>query len=259
MNMDKNEKNDILKTYTKNGTPINSQQYCQKGKWLNIFDKFLLSTPFNRPDMFYVNSKYCYMFEHFEIDASLYRAGKGSAYKRNLSSIDKQLKKKTNEMIDNIKRNPNELSLQSITLSTTQEATKENFKNNFNRIFDSHYLNITEYKENLKKQLNAKNYIYKTIFIIEQTTEFGGIIVKDGKHIDLELFYCDFVINKLKESSNVDYVIFLNKSNTKITFVENGNFKKLHKHILTYDNEYICFIDDVITLTQTYFIPNKML
>lgn len=256
-----NEKNYILTNYTSK-RQAKLQLFCNKSKGVGIFDKFCHSTAFNRPDMYFVNNRICYMFEHFEVDASLYKAGKGSSYKRNIFIADKQLEKQANDLIKNSQINKNEISSQGTTsVTTTQEAGKTNLKENFIRIFDNHYSNINEYKENVSEHLALKIPKFKTIFIIEQTTEFGGILLKDGKHINLELFYCDFVIDKLKSATNVDYFIFINKSDNErfFTIIENGNFARLEEHILNYDKEKIFFINNVTTLTTTIFIPKSKL
>lgn len=258
--MGKNEKIYILENYISNAK-VHLQLFCNKSKGFNIFDKFYNSKVFNRPDMYYYNKKYCYIFEHFEVDASLYRKGKGSFYKRNLSMADKQLENETNNLIKNSKIDKNKISaLGTTSITTTQEASKINLKENFIRIFDSHYENINEYKENLGKHLSLKNLNFKTIFIIEQTTEFGGWVYKNNRHTNLELFYCDFVLDKLKSAVNVDYFIFLNKSDNEkfFTIIENGNWSKLTPHITNYDNEKIFFINNVTTITSTIFIPKKV-
>ena len=75
------------------------------------------------------------------------------------------------------------------------------------------------------------------------------------------MFYCDFVIDKLKSATNVDYFLFINKSDNErfFTIIENGNYTKLEKHILNYDKEKIFFINNVTTITTTIFIPNSEL
>ena len=259
--MSKNEKNYILKNYIINGQ-ANLQFFCSKTKGLSIFDKFCYSIAFNRPDMYFINNKFCYIYEHFEIDASLYVEGKGSSYKRNIFMVDKQLEKQSNELINTAPIDKNKISSQgTLSITTSQEASKTNLKENFIRIFDSHYENINEYKENLKKHLSLKTSNFKTIFIIEQTTEFGGFLLKNGKQRNLELFYCDFVIKKLKSAINVDYFIFINKSDSDkyFTIIKNGDFKKLDDYILNYDKEKIYFINNVTTLTTTIFIPKSEL
>lgn len=255
--MSKNEKNYILKNYTINGQ-ANLQFFCSKTKELSIFDKFHNSIAFNRPDMYFLNNRFCYIFEHFEIDASLFIEGKGSSYKRNIFIADKQLEKQANELMSTAPINKNKISSQgTLSITTSQDASKTNLKENFIRIFDSHYENIKEYKENLKKLLSLKSSNFKTIFIIEQTTEFGGFLLKNGKQINLELFYCDFVIEKLKSAINVDYFIFINKSDNEklFTIIKNGDYEKLNKYILNYDEEKIHFINNITTFTTPIFIP----
>lgn len=259
--MSKNEKNYILQNYISN-RQAKLQFFCSQSKGINIFDKFCYSTEFNRPDMYYINNKLCYMFEHFEIDASLYAKRKGSSYKRNNAIANKKLKKQTNDLIKNPQIDKNQISSQEITSVTTkQEASKTNLKENFIRVFDNHYSNINEYKENLSKHLSLKTHKFKTIFIIEQTTEFGAILFKDGKQVNLELFYCDFVLEKLKSATNVDYFIFINKSDNErfFTIIEKGNFTRLEKHTLNYVKEKIFFIDNVTTFTTAIFIPKSEL
>lgn len=116
--MSKNEKNYILTNYTSN-RQAKLQLFCSQSKGINIFDKFCKSAAFNRPDMYFINNKICYMFEHFEIDASLYIDGKGSSYKRNIFIADKQLKKQANDLIKNSQIDKNEISSQGTTSLTT--------------------------------------------------------------------------------------------------------------------------------------------
>ncbi len=259
--MAKNEKDYIVKNYQVNGN-LNLQVYCAKSKALSIIDKFMYSQPFNRPDMYYINNQCCYMFEHFEVDASLFEEGKGSAYKRNVFISDKQIIQESNEIIKNSKINKNEISSCGTTSKTiSQEASKLNLRNNFIRIFDSHYNNIEEYKKNIQTKTNKNYKKYKTIFIIEQTTEFGGWVYKNNQPTNLELFYCDFVLDKMKCAVNVDYFIFINKSDSGkcFTIIENGNFKKLSKHIFNFEKTKILFLNNVTTITSTIFIPKSMI
>lgn len=257
----KNEKDYIIKNYQVNGN-FNLQFFCSKSEGLSIIDKFIYSKSFNRPDSYFFNNKCCYMFEHFEIDASLFEKGKGSTYKRKSNVADKQLIQESNERIKNSKINKNEISSCGTTFKTiSQGANKQNLKNNFIRIFDKHYNNIEEYKNNVKIITNKNFKKYKTIFIIEQTTEFGGWVYKNNQPTSLELFYCDFVLEKMKNSLNVDYFIFLNKSDNQkyITVIKNGDFTRLSNYIFNFEETKILFLDNVTAIASTIFIPNNMI
>ena len=116
--MEKNEKQYIIKSYQKNGN-LNLQLFCCKCKGFNIVDKFILSQPFNRPDMYYLKNNICYIFEHFEVDASQFVEGRGSAYKRNCKIVDKELIEKSNEIIKNPKMKTNEISKHCSTMIRT--------------------------------------------------------------------------------------------------------------------------------------------
>lgn len=259
--MQKNEKGYITKNYLINGIE-NLQLFCCKTEGFNIFNKFKNSKPFNGPDMYYVDKNTCYIFEHFQIDASYFEEKMGSAYKRNRAITDKEINKKTNEIIKNAKTNLNEISLQgTISITTSQEANKENLKNNFFRIFDNHYRNIEQYKKNIIKETSKNITKFKTIFIIELTIEFGGWVYKTNKPVNLELFYCNFVLDKIKNSPCIDYFIFLNKSDNEkfFTIIKNGEFNKLNKHIFDYDKTKILFLNDITLIIPTIFIPNSII
>ena len=252
---DKNEKENILKNYANGRVPL--RFFCNKKSGENIFFKFYYSTNYERPDMYYVNNKCCYIFEHFEIDASLYKKKKGSLYKMNANFAEKKLEALSNNIIQNSKIDKDKVnSCGSCCVTANQEAKKDYLKSNFIRIFYDHYKNIQFYKDNLKTHLNLKNQKFKIIFIIEDTTEFGGFLLKNGKPEDLKLFYCDFVVDMLKSARDIDYFIFLD-SEKVLNVIKNGKFAKLEKHILNFDKEKIVFINQVISTNTPIFLPKQ--
>ena len=240
---------------------VNISAFCNKKDATKIVTYLFKATPFNYPDFYYVNNRCCYIYEHFEIDASSRSNTKGSLYLRNKSEAEREIELEANKLIYNSQNKIDKItSVGTICKTVAQNANVENLENNFTNIFDKHYQQIENYKNNLKSQAILAKQNIKTIFIIEHTTELGGFYFNNSI-VRLELQLVNFVLKKIEQSPKVDYFIFLDISNEERRFIvlKNGNLDKIKKLKIDTDVNRIYFFNDIHNFSQTIVIPHSEL
>ena len=255
------EYNNILETFVSNGE-IHIERHFEQKEVDKIVDCFFKATPFNRPDFYYIDNNVVYIFEHFEVDASLHSDKVGSLYKQARVKADKQLDNDTEEMIKNNPPSKDEISsIGTFTTSVEQNASIDNLKTNFNQIFDNHYGKIEQYKNNLSKIIDTTGKIFKIIFIIEHTTELGGVFIENGKQSHFVLHYADFVLDKLKQSSLIDYCIFLDKNlkYKQFVLVKTDQLQSIYKNKIDTQKNKIHFFNNIMDISAVVYVPNSFI
>ena len=169
------------------------------------------------PDFYYLTDKTCYIFEHFEFDASQMSKNKGSFYKRQENEAFKQIDIKTKERLLSKKASQDSVtSYGAFTTPIKSNYNKEFWKINFISTFNKHYDKVEQYKNNLvdKGIINNKTKI-KNVFVIEDVTELGANRFDDAQNVyfPFEFDFClDFLIkaNKSKDFLITIFRKFLN-------------------------------------------------
>lgn len=237
----KNELNYIKTQYAKNGYfHYNDFTHNQSAKL--ILKKLDTSQNFEQPDFYCLDTKYniCYLFEHFEFDASP-KTSKGSLYRKKSIENDIEITKEANKFI----KEHDEGYLPIIKHIETS-ATKSQWKENFFNVFNSHYAKVEKYKENLKSHLNINDIQFVTIFLIEDKTEFGAYGFHNGKGDFYHIYDFDLPLQKLLESDNIDYFIFLNLDTCEINVFNSAYISEHINSTLAFDEIQLAFINTIM-------------
>lgn len=256
------ERKYIYKTFiNKNGT-INIESFSNITETNDILDKFFKSKDSDHPDFYYLDNDCCYIFEYFEVDASYRSKNKGSQYIRNRVKADAEIESETQKLIlQNPPKNNGISNIGTISKTVFQNANISNLRTNFLEIFDEHYKEIEKYKQDITNKEHLAHKNFKVIFIIEHTTELGGFYLLNNNNCRFLLHYSDFVIDKLKKSNMVDYVIFLDKNleQKQFVFMKNGEFENLSKKIIDTNKTHIMFFNDITDISVTLYVPKSKL
>ena len=225
-----------------------------------LLDILTTSKFLDRPDFYNIDKEKntVYMFEHFEVDASL-NEGRGSNAIREEKKADKAILVKQMEELKNLTLNPNEPQVcKPVACAINTKNSLANLKNNFNRIFDKHYKNIPDYHKHIEDETQFINMNFVNVFVIEHKTALGGSFYNDAKKPFL-FYYTDFVIDKIKQSPLIDYYIFLDYYTKSVCVVSKNEIKSLENVRIDTDKEKIVFFDDQFMISFFAFIPNSML
>ena len=196
---------------------------------------------FEEPDITSSHKTSIIGLEHFEYDA--YRCNrKGSSHRKEYSDIEQSSKKKIEEKLcvndsavifDEIKSKPSEAF----------------YRENFIRLFSSHYSSVKKYKAHISKHFKIPKQKIPIWFIAEDVTPLGTSFVcrnklKQGEEPAFPLFFPD--IEKLfLSSSELEGIIFADHYSGTLTIVKRNKEAitslKLHHH---YQGEPLFFHDN---------------
>ncbi len=236
----KNELEYICKNYVKN-KQIEIFYYFDEKEANEIINYLFQSVSFNHPDFYYVDNKICYMFEHFEVDASYHSIHGGSKYIQDRIKVDKEIDDESVQLVKDIKPKQNEVTYAgTISKTICQNANINYLKENFENSFNHHYNQISKYQETLRDKEIIKNQRTTMVFVIEHTTDMGGFYLKDGECKSLNIEFLDFVISKMEASNDVEYFIFLEKSNHTFSIIKRDNLFKLKENLIDTKKNTIC-------------------
>ena len=211
------------------------------------------------PDFYFLSKNTCYIFEHFEFDASKMSVGKGSFFKRQEQEAYKQIDIQTKERLLNKKADQDKITnYGAFSTPIKSNYNKEFWKINFVETFNKHYKKIAEYKKNLldKGIINNKTKI-KNIFVIEDTTELGANRFDDVKNVYLP-FEFDFCVDLLIKANKVDYFIFLNKDAGIIFVINKLALKNMREKSLKFDETEFLFFNNIQLVSALVTIPNNL-
>lgn len=154
---------------------------------------------FERPDMYIELKDEIIGIEQFEF-SSYTITKKGNTTKRKLGMIEQE----------NLKnRNFSKNNDYFITYVET-DMSKENYEKNFIKVFESHYKNIKEYKENLRNKFsnnNEKNI--KIYFLIcDETIDGTRVVNKRGEYESYIPVMSKKILEFLAKHNEVDGIIF---------------------------------------------------
>ena len=172
---------------------------------------------FERPDMYAMVDDTMVLIEHFEFDASK-RTAKGMMGKKEESNLKKQI-----AVLPENK--------QLFCHKVGYKQTLQDWISNFEVIFDEHYRKIPAYKEKIV-QLQTKD-IKKILvgFFIENQNSIP--VFWDDKHRELRYFETIQFAEKIKESRELDFVLFgyLCGTNPQIIYIDRDSFEETEKFI----------------------------
>jgi len=258
----KNELESIWKQYFRQGTLFG---YISSKKVADSILSAIKNAKQNEkdpPDFYYVDkNKTCYMFEHFEFDASYRKKHKGSKYKIAELETNKRLDKMSFEELKNSQIDKSKINyIGTYTDTIDCELNKDNWKINFNNLFDKHYKNIDKYKNSLIGQdiIKRNTSVFKA-FIIEDTTESGGYISENNGHILIYPYMFDFGIDKMLISDKVDYYIYLNRAAKQIIIIDKEYIFKLIDVQRDFEKTNILFLNNNLVISGLITIPKKLL
>lgn len=253
----KNELEMIKKNYLSKNLRYGYYSLSVAKKLLNILPK---CQSFERPDFYYLENDICYIFEHFQFDASKTLSKKGSSFK--LAEIKSQriIDNKTKEKLKTQPSDPDNITnYGAFSTAIKCEQNKIFWKSNFLNNFLNHYNKINLYRENL---INAKvidsNTKIKNVFIIEDTTEFGAYKSFNSENVSYP-FDFDFGIDALGKAKKINYFIFLNKSQPEMFFVNRKSIKLMKQHQLNFDKTKMFFFNNIVSISALVTVPDKLL
>ena len=149
---------------------------------------------FERPDMYSVLKNKIIILEHFEFDASRHTR-KGMKGKQEESLLESRIASAPPDGIFHCDQGNYSISL-------------ADWESNFERIFDSHYSKIPEYKRSVRQQLTKrqKEPIVVGFFIENQYTPI--VSCSDRKHEELYYFETVQFARKIADSPDLDFILF---------------------------------------------------
>jgi len=253
----KNELEKIKKKYFKQNTRYG---YYSKRIAHTLLDAIKNAKENDAPDFYYLKNNTCYLFEHFEFDASQKSNNKGSFFKRQEKEADKIIDIKTKERLSSKKAKENEItSYGAFSTGIKSNYQKEFWKNNFIDTFSKHYKKLDKYKTNLlDKKTIDKNTNIKNIFVIEDTTEFGAFESIESNRICLPCDF-DFGIDILIKSKDIDYFVFLNEAQQIIFIVNRTALKIMKKNCLNFDKTKMFFFNNIQVVSALVAIPDSLM
>ena len=148
--------------------------------------------PFERPDMYAVLDDKLVLLEHFAFDASKH-SRKGMHGFRNESEIHEKM----NQL------NPGE----ELLVKTDYSVSIQDWQDNFNRIFSSHYTKIDDYIDNVKLQVeNPSEKEIVTGFFVENP--FPPYLNIGRKIYDIPYIFTTQFQSKFIESPKLDFLLY---------------------------------------------------
>lgn len=231
--------------------------FCNPRKSKKILDYIYNATPFDKPDFYYHDNRKCFLFEHFEFDASKKIEKCGSLSKRNLNVANREIDQEWKTATSMLKINQ-VTTLGPIIKTVENYANKESWKNNFCNTFDEHYEKLKIYQDNLHQELGKKIKLINC-FVIEDSTELGGLYYNNGKvhHTLVSLF--DFAIQKMKNSKKIKYFIYLNRQDCFCLIVSKAKLKKLAKNKLNFSKTDIIFFNQTHIVSSCISVPSNII
>lgn len=252
----KNELQRIKNKYITHGKILS----CSKKIGNFLYKAITKAIENDAPDFYYLNNNICYCFEHFEFDASKKTRTKGSNFRKQEKEADKTIDLKSNELLSTKHAKENEITNYGTISAEIKSNYQKNFwKQNFIDVFLKHYNKLDEYRNNLtlKGVVNTNTKI-KNIFVIEDVTEFGVFEATDKNKI-FNPYDFDFCIDLLINSKNVDYFIFLNKSQQFVFIVNKTAIKNLKKCCYEFEKTEIFFFNNIQVISALIAIPQNIL
>lgn len=254
----KNELSKILKYYFKKDTIYG----CSSTKEVanEILSVIRYATNFEKPDFYYIKDNVCYICEHFEFDASKKLSRKGSKFKREEIFADKRIDEQTAQVLATCKHDNTKINnLGAFNTTINCELNKNFWKENFIKISNEHYKQLETYAENLlQNNLITKDTIIKNVFVVEDTTEFGGWYSLNNSTLAYP-FDFDFGVNQMILLEKIDYFVYLNKSQRQLMIVDKKSLNSLSNKVLEFDKTSILFFSNIMSITGLITIPNKLL
>lgn len=199
-----------------------------------IIDGLFKCIQFEHPDGYFYdkNVNTVYIYEHFSIDCSPTK--KGSSRLRQSSSM---VNKKENKYIENTEKDD---TIESVVeqgyckdnvyyVGADGDKYRDNYLNNFIRLFNEHSSQIEKYKIDCCKNLGFEPKKYIICFVIEDYTLFGTRFKEDKKIGD---FVNPLVTKNFAEillNSDIDAFIFNSVENPKmLTVLTKNSLKKIN-------------------------------
>ncbi len=153
---------------------------------------------FERPDMYIELEDEIIGIEQFEF-SSYSNTKKGNTIKRKLNIIEQE----------NLKNRDFSKNNDYFATYVETDISRENYENNFIKVFESHYENIKEYKENLKNEFKDSKKKIKIYFLIcDETIDGTGVINKKGNYEFYVPTMNKTILEFLLKHSEVDGIIF---------------------------------------------------
>lgn len=231
----------IKKEYAKNGY-FYYNDFTQNKSAHHLLEKLNKSQDFEQPDFYFYenNTNVCYLFEHFEFDASL-NTSKGSLYRKKSTENEIEITNEANKFIKE-----NKEGFIPIIKHIETAATKSQWEENFFNVFDSHYKKINKYKEKLKNTLNKQELQFVTTFVIEDKTEFGAYGLHNGKGHYFHLHDFDIPLHKLLDAKEIDYFIFLDFDTHTINIFNKPYIIEHENDFIPFNEVQLAFIDSIM-------------
>lgn len=202
-------------------------QYAESGvQYFNSRDAAMLHEiannmhrlkPFEKPDMVLPLSEKIMIIEHFQFDASKFKAGKGN--------IDKALLSQRNSKFDKLVKTHDIKSRPLIDSTKVDcEYKAEYYTDNLTRVFNEHYSKIDSYKEHIiESGLAPSEESIITAFLAVDTTPLGNHLLVDGDPNQFCIFQLKHFIELLDNSPSIDYIFhgYFNGRNNTMAFMSN--------------------------------------
>ncbi len=171
--------------------------------------------PYERPDILSIFKNKIVGIEHFEFD-SFNRTSKGSEYRTNEFKIQKRFEKIMNDEL----KCKNFVSMHD---KITGNSNMKNYFDNFQKAFLNHYNKIDDYVDHIKEEFDCSQKEIHICFFAEDVSPLGSVYIKDEKIDLLTPLFSDTIIEMLKNSPKVEYLIIgtYALSEYKLVIIEN--------------------------------------
>lgn len=147
---------------------------------------------FEKPDMYAELENKIIIIEHFEFDASK-RTRKGMKGKLEETLLSQRIYSAPIDDTFHFDKGDYEISL-------------EDWQDNFEYVFDSHYHKIQIYKDSIQKTLDVNEKEIVVGFFIEN--QFSPIVCVDDNLKEIPYFETVQFSNKIKNSHDLDFILF---------------------------------------------------
>ncbi len=234
------------------------EAFCSLRNSRRILHMMLQSTSFEKPDFYCLDNQRCYLFEHFEFDASQRVENCGSLSRRNLNETNKEIDKEWKKITSSVAKRDEITNWGAITKTVENHASKESWKENFCNTLDAHYNKLSIYQKNLKKELN-RDVKFINCFVIEDTTELGVLYLTDGEYYRAIACLFDFAINKMKEAKKVDYFIYLERHDCFCMIISRKGIEKIVNNQLIFDESHLVFFNQTHVISACVSIPDEII
>lgn len=212
---------------------------------------------YEAPDILSIFDNYIIAIEHFEFD-SFSSNRKGSDYKIKENNIKKEIDK---EVIKSLKKSKSSINHAVIKSS----ATLENYYNNFQQTFLTHYKKINQYRSKIENDYGTERDIVMCFFA-EDSTPLGNYFLDRESSNNLQPLtplYSDEIIEMLIKHNKVQYLILgvfaLNEY--KVIVFKNDKetlkkFKKNRSHINITKNNFVSLEPQITSFHEKIDITN---